>query len=116
MSDPNSRGDLPSERDLPPGWAPGASAHSPSRAGESGEARSDSTAVPGEDPGEVASYDAMPDVDEDEVIDISDNSGPDLTTGVADIDSGAAGGRSTAARGDDSGTETPRRAIPDDEP
>jgi|tagenome__1003787_1003787.scaffolds.fasta_scaffold19336460_2 hypothetical protein len=88
MSDPTSRGDLPSERDLPPS----------------------------EDPGELATYDAMPDLDEDDVIDISDNSGPELTTGVADIDSGAAGGRDTAARGDDTGTETPPQALPDDEP
>lgn len=88
MSDPNSRGELPSERDLPPG----------------------------EDPGELETYDAMPDVDEDDVLDIGDNSGPELTTGVADIDSGAAGGSRTAARGDDTGTETPPRALPDDEP
>src|SRR3954452_3538061 len=107
MSDPDSRRDLPSERGLPPEWARGAG---------TGEARSDSTAVPGEDPGELATYDAMPDVDEDDVIDISDNSGPELTTGVADIDSGAAGGRHAAARGDDTGTETPPQTLPDDEP
>jgi hypothetical protein len=71
---------------------------------------------PEEDPGELEHYDAMPDVDDENLIDISDNSGPELTTGVADIDSGAAGGRDTAARGDDTGTETPPQTIPDDEP
>jgi hypothetical protein len=69
-----------------------------------------------EDPGELASYDAMPEVADEDVLDISDNAGPELTTGVADIDSGAAGGSSTAARGDDTGTETPPGTIPDDEP
>jgi hypothetical protein len=81
---------------------------------------SDATAGAGlpseEDPGDLTTYDATPDIDDDDVIDISDNSGPELTTGVADIDSGAAGGRDTAARGDDTGTETPPQTIPDDEP
>jgi hypothetical protein len=54
----------------------------------------------GEDPGNLADYDAAPDDDpEDDVIDISVNEGPELTTGVADVDPGSAGG-----------------AVPDDEP
>lgn len=68
MSDPSSR-DLPTERD--------------------------DAALTNEDPGDLAVYDATPDV-EDDVIDISDDAGPELTTGVADID--------------------PGDAIPDDEP
>ena len=90
MSDPTSRGDLPTERDDP--------------------------ALTDDRPLDLPGYDAMPDVPDDDVIDISDNSGPELTTGVADIDSGAAGGRKTAARGDDTGTETPPQTLPDDEP
>jgi hypothetical protein len=92
MSDPDSRGDLPTERDDP--------------------------ALTDDAPADLAAYDATPDP-EDDVIDISDNSGPELTTGVADIDTGAAvsgGGRSTGAHGDDTGTATPNGALPDDEP
>jgi hypothetical protein len=56
----------------------------------------------GEDPGNLADYAAMPDDDpDDDVIDISDNSGPELTTGVADIDPGSSRGG---------------RPLPDDEP
>jgi hypothetical protein len=90
MSDPTSRGDLPTERDDP--------------------------ALTDDRPADLASYDATTDPTDDDVIDISDNVGPELTTGVADIDTGSAGGHGTAARGDDSGTETPPQAIPDDEP
>jgi hypothetical protein len=90
MSDPISRGDLPTERDDPPG----------------------------DDSENLQTYDAMADVDGagEDVYDISQNDGPELTTGVADIDTGSSGGHGTAARGDDTGTETPPRALPDDEP
>jgi hypothetical protein len=88
MSDATSRGDLPTERDDP---------------------RLD-------DAEGLQTYDATPDVEDDDVIDISDNAGPELTTGVADVDTGSSGGHDTAARGDDTGTATPPRAIPDDEP
>ena len=90
MSDPTSHGDLPTERDDP--------------------------ALTDDRPTGLAGYDAMPDALDDDVIDISDNSGPELTTGVADIDTGSSGGHGTAARGDDTGTETPPQALPDDEP
>ena len=73
----------------------------------------------GENPGDLADYAALPDDSpDDDVIDISVNEGPELTTGVADVDTGAAisGGGGTAARGDDTGTETPPTVIPDDEP
>ncbi len=89
MSDPTSRGDLPTERDDP--------------------------ALTDDAPADLAAYDATPDL-EDDVLDISDNSGPELTTGVADIDTGSSGGHGTAAHGDDTGTATPNGAIPDDEP
>ena len=73
-------------------WAPGA--------GSDG-AQSDPAAVPGD-------------------VDISRNEGPELTTGVADVATGAAvsgpSGGATSARGDDTGTETPPGAVPDDEP
>lgn len=89
MSDATSRGDLPTERDDP--------------------------RLDAEDPGDLAVYDAAPDP-EDDVIDISDNAGPELTTGVADIDTGSSGGHDTAAHGDDTGTATPNGAIPDRAP
>ena len=44
-----------------------------------------------EDPGPIRGVDADVPVDED-VIDISDNSGPELTTNVDDVDPGSAGG------------------------
>lgn len=47
-----------------------------------------------EDPGPLEGFDADPDVPVDEdVIDISDNEGPELTTNVDDVDSGSSGGR-----------------------
>jgi hypothetical protein len=73
MSDPATRGDLPTERDDP--------------------------ALTDDRPADLASYDATPQVADGDVIDISDNAGPELTTGAADT-----------------GTETPPRTIPDDEP
>ncbi len=46
-----------------------------------------------EDPGPIAGTDAEPDVPIDEdVIDISRNEGPELTTDVDDIDPGSSGG------------------------
>jgi hypothetical protein len=46
-----------------------------------------------EDPGPISDVDVDPDVPVDEdVIDISDNSGPELTTNVDDVDPGSAGG------------------------
>ena len=44
-----------------------------------------------EDPGPISDVDADVPVDED-VIDISDNAGPELTTNVDDVDPGSAGG------------------------
>jgi len=44
-----------------------------------------------EDPGPIRDVDAEIPVDED-VIDISDDSGPELTTNVDDVDAGSAGG------------------------
>ena len=109
MSEPTSRGDLPTERDDP--------------------------ALTDDRPTGLAGYDATPDALDDDVIDISDNSGPELTTGVADWapgagsggarrglaaepgdDTGGSGGHGTVARDDDTGAETPPQALPDDEP
>jgi hypothetical protein len=46
-----------------------------------------------EDPGPLANVDADTDVPPDEdVIDISRNEGPELTTDVDDVDAGSAGG------------------------
>ena len=79
--------------DLPSGEAPGAG---------SDEARSDSSAVPGEHPVGLAGYAAMPDeISDDDVIDISVNEGQGLTTDVPDVDPGPSAGA---------------RPIPDDEP
>ena len=47
-----------------------------------------------EDPGPIRDVDAGVPVDED-VIDISDNAGPELTTNVDDVDPGSAGGAAT---------------------
>ncbi|HEY0374589.1 MAG TPA: hypothetical protein VGC94_07320 [Amnibacterium sp.] len=46
-----------------------------------------------EDPGPISDVDVDPEVPVDEdVIDISDDSGPELTTNVDDVDPGSAGG------------------------
>ena len=81
-----------------------------------------------EQPGELDTYDALPDetVGDDEVIDISRNEGPELTTGVSNVDTGAASsGRGSAAGnsefgdvtgGSATGDTVGRGPVPDDEP
>jgi hypothetical protein len=50
-----------------------------------------------EDPGPLQNVDAEPDVPVDEdVIDISRNEGPELTTDVDDVDPGSSGGQRNA--------------------
>ena len=77
-----------------------------------------------EQPGELGDYDASDVGVDDDVIDISRNEGPELTTGTDDVDAGAAGGSKTANAdfGDATGGSSTGAAVsgptsvPDDEP
>lgn len=58
-----------------------------------------------EDPGPISGVDGVPDLPGDDVSDISDNAGPELTVDVDDIDPGSAGGVRRTGTG--TGTQAP---------